>query len=106
MLPNLGAPELQRASGIGPILHSTQARFRLPLVWPDTVSVATRVSAVGDDRFTMLYEIRSRSLGAVAAEGSGLVVAFDYGRMRKAALPEVLRERIAGLEADTPVAGG
>jgi acyl-CoA thioester hydrolase len=102
----LGWPELQRASGIGPILHSTQARFRLPLVWPDTVSVATRVSAVGDDRFTMLYEVRSRSLGAVAAEGSGLVVAFDYGRLRKAALPEVLRERIAGLEADTPVAGG
>lgn len=96
----LGWPELQRETGLGPILHSTQARFRSPLVWPDTVSVATRVSAVGEDRFTMLYEVRSRALGAVAAEGSGLIVAFDYRRMGKAALPEVLRERIAKLEAD------
>jgi acyl-CoA thioester hydrolase len=95
----LGWPELQRETGLGPILHSTQARFRAPLVWPDIVAVATRVSEVAADRFTMLYEVRSLSLGVVAAEGSGLIVAFDYRRMGKAALPEVLRERIAKLEA-------
>lgn len=95
----LGWPELQLAIGIGPILHSTQARFRAPLVWPDTVTVATRVSAVQDDRFTMLYEVRSRRLGRLAAEGSGLIVAFDYRGLGKAALPEVVRERIAEIEA-------
>lgn len=93
----LGWPELQRDTGIGPILHSTQARFRAPLVWPDTVEVATRVSAIERDRFTMLYEVRSRSLGILAAAGSGLVVAFDYRRQAKADLPLVIRERMQEL---------
>lgn len=97
----LGWPELQRETGVGPILHSTSARFRAPLVWPDTVTVATRVSAVEGDRFTMLYEVRSRRLGTIAAEGSGLIVAFDYRRLEKAPLPEVVRERIADIEAVT-----
>ncbi len=95
----LGWPELQQATGVGPILHSTSARFRAPLVWPDTVTVATRVSEVAGDRFTMLYEVRSRSLARLAAEGSGLIVAFDYRALAKAALPKVIRERIARLEA-------
>ena len=95
----LGWPKLQLATGIGPILHSTQARFRAPLVWPDTVTVATRVSAVEGDRFTMLYEVRSRSLGRLAAEGSGLIVAFDYRGLAKAALPQAIQERIRRLEA-------
>ncbi len=95
----LGWPALQQETGVGPILHSTQARFRAPLTWPDRVTVTTRVSEVAEDRFTMLYEVRSRRLGALAAEGNGLIVAFDYGRLGKAALPEVVRERIAELEA-------
>lgn len=95
----LGWPEVERATGVGPILHSTRARFRAPLEWPDEVEVTTRAVEVGEDRFTMLYEIRSRSLGRVAAEGEGLIVAFDYRSKRKAALPLAVRERIAALES-------
>ena len=102
----LAWPAVQSDTGIGPILHSTQARFRAPLVWPDTVTVATRVSAVESDRFTMLYEVRSRNLGRIAAEGSGLIVAFDYRSLAKAALPEVVRERLARLEGATSAAEG
>ena len=94
----LGWPELQVETGVGPILHSTQARFRAPVVWPDTVVVATRVSEAASDRFTMLYEVRSTAMGTVAAEGSGLVVAFDYRRLAMTTLPELIRQRIDGLE--------
>ncbi|MEO8196407.1 MAG: thioesterase family protein [Thermoanaerobaculia bacterium] len=94
----LGWPELQAGTGIGPILHSTQARFRAALAWPDTVTVATRVTDVRADRFTMHYEVRSATLGRVAAEGSGLIVAFDYRSLAKAKLPQVIVERIAALE--------
>ena len=95
----LGWPEFQQTTGVGPILHSTQARFRAPLVWPDTITVATRVSALEGDRFTMLYEVKSAALGRIAAEGSGLVVAFDYRTLAKAPLPEIIRSRISQLEA-------
>ncbi|MBP9147098.1 MAG: acyl-CoA thioesterase, partial [Thermoanaerobaculia bacterium] len=46
----LGWPALQQETGVGPILHSTQARFRAPLTWPDRVTVTTRVSEVAEDR--------------------------------------------------------
>jgi len=94
----LGWQEVERESGVGPILHSTQARFRAPLEWPDDVEVATRVVDVGEDRFTMLYEVRSRKLERLACEGSGLVVSYDYRTGRKAPLPAAIRERIAELE--------
>ena len=94
----LGWPALQQETGVGPILHSTQARFRAPLTWPDRVTVTTRVSEVAEDRFTMLYEVRSHGLDRLAAEGSGLVVAFDYRKLAKAPLPETIRKRIAELE--------
>ena len=33
----------ERETGIGPILAATQARFRRPLTYPDTISIAARV---------------------------------------------------------------
>jgi acyl-CoA thioester hydrolase len=95
----LGWPELEREAGVGPILHSTRARFRAPLEWPDQIEVATRVVDLLDDRFTMFYEVRSANLGRVACEGEGLIVAFDYRSKAKASLPETIRARIAELES-------
>ena len=85
-------------SGIGPILASTRCRFRLPLTYPDRVAVGASVSEIEADRFLMLYRIVSESKGALAAEGDGLIVAYDYREKRKAGLPARVRERIEDLE--------
>ncbi len=95
----LGWPELERELGIGPILHSTRARFRAPLTWPDEIVVAARATNLLADRFTMYYEIQSTNLARLAAEGEGLIVAFDYRAGAKAALPTEIRERMLALEA-------
>lgn len=94
----LGWPEIEKETGIGPILHSTAARFRAPLEWPDEVEITTRAGDVEADRFTMKYEIRSRKLKRIACSGSGLIVAYDYRALAKAALPEPIARRIAALE--------
>ncbi len=85
-------------TGIGPILASTQCRFRLPLEYPDTVSVGARVSEVGEDRFPMEYLIVSHRHGQVAAEGVGLIVTYDYREKKKAALTDEIRKRIQQVE--------
>lgn len=85
-------------SGIGPILHSVQCRFKYPLTFPDTVSVGARVTRVESDRFLMEHRIVSHSTGKVAAYGEGMIVTFDYDRNAKAAVPDSLRERILALE--------
>jgi acyl-CoA thioesterase FadM len=46
----------------------------------------------------MRYRVESRERRALAAEGSGVVVAFDYRAGAKAALPQAVREAIASLE--------
>jgi len=91
--------EYMNATGIGPILASTSCRFKIPLTYPDTVSIGTHVSNIEDDRFTMAYFVVSHKHRKVAAEGSGLIVTFDYKENKKALLPTELRRRIEELEA-------
>lgn len=88
-----GMPE-----GIGPILAATQARFKAPLSYPDEVSVGARVVKVGRDRFTMEYKVVSVALGCVVAEGSAVIVAYDYPNERKAPIPEAWRTSLSKVE--------
>ena len=84
--------------GLGPILHSTMCRFRRPLGYPDTLRVGTRVTERADDRLTMEYRVVSGKLGEDAAEGAGVIVAYDYGKGEKAPWPAAVLARIDALE--------
>jgi acyl-CoA thioester hydrolase len=90
--------EHMQATGVGPILASTQCRFRIPLTYPDTVRVGAKIADIGADRFVMRYAVVSQRLQKLAAEGEGVIVSFNYRASQKAPLPEVIRQRIAALE--------
>lgn len=83
---------------VGAILHSTDCRFRRPLYYPDSVLVGARATEIEEDRFRMAYRIHSTAQDAVAADGSGLVVAFDYRTREKTALPARVRDGLARLD--------
>jgi acyl-CoA thioester hydrolase len=85
-------------TGIGPILASTQCKFKIPLTYPDTVSVGTKISEIEADRFNMKYVVVSHAHAKLAAEGEGLVVSYDYRALKKAPLPDEIKERIRILE--------
>lgn len=97
--------EYMEATGVGPILASTSCKFKIPLTYPDTVSIGTRVSTMETDRFTMEYYVVSHHHRKVAAEGNGLIVCFNYNENKKALLPQELVKRIEHLE-DAVVAEG
>jgi acyl-CoA thioester hydrolase len=94
----LGIWDYMNETGIGPILASTACKFKLPLVYPDTVSVGTRITGVEADRFVMKYVVVSHAHAKVAAEGEGLIVSYDYRALKKAPLPEEIKRRIEALE--------
>ncbi|HEU4455636.1 MAG TPA: thioesterase family protein [Longimicrobium sp.] len=98
-LERIGFRQEAQADGAGPILQSTQARFRRPLTWPDTVLVGARTVEVAEDRFTQEYRLVSRAQGEIAAEGGGTLVSFDYAANRKVPLPERVRAAIQALES-------
>ena len=86
--------QFKEETSIGPILASIQCRFRIPLTYPDTVSVGTRIEALEEDRFVMKHTVVSHRLQKVAAEGEGLVVFFNYKENHKAPIPNELKQRI------------
>jgi acyl-CoA thioester hydrolase len=86
-------------TGIGPILASTRCKFRIPLAYPDTVSVGTRITDIEKDRFLMKYVVVSHEHQKTAAEGEGVIVSYNYREKKKAPLPPVIRERIQSLES-------
>ncbi|MFZ2446550.1 MAG: thioesterase family protein [Syntrophobacteraceae bacterium] len=90
--------EFMEKTGIGPILASTQCRYRAPLTYPDTLSVGARVSKIEKDRFTMEYRVVSHRLSKVAAEGEGVLITYDYQNKRKVPMPADLKQSILDIE--------
>ncbi len=97
-LGQIGFQETLAESGIGPILASTHARFRRPLTYPDTVQVGARTTEIQPDRFIMQYRLVSGRDGSTAADGGGVLVAYNYAVGKKAVLPEPVRQAIIRLE--------
>jgi acyl-CoA thioester hydrolase len=91
--------DFESETGIGPILAATQARFRRPLTYPDTIFITARIGEIGEDRFTMEHLVVSHRLEAVTTEGTGTVVAYDYRGNAKVRIPDELLRRINDLEA-------
>jgi len=85
-------------TGIGPILANTQCRFKIPLTYPDHVSVGAKVDLIEKDRFLMKYVVVSHRHRGIAATGEGMLVAFDYRGGRKALIPDEIKTRISAIE--------
>jgi acyl-CoA thioester hydrolase len=84
--------------GVGPIVQSTQGRFRRPLKYPDRIQIGARIITMETDRVTFEHRLVSESWDDVAAEGQAVVVCYDYRVNKKTPLPFELRERIDQLE--------
>ena len=98
-LRQVGWFDLMGTAGIGPIVASTQARFRRPVKWPDRLLVGARVVTIEPDRVTLEHRIVSTALNELATEGQAVVVCYDYSAGKKTALPFELREMIDRIEA-------
>lgn len=96
----VGLIDYRTEHGIGPILHSVYCRFRVPVTFPDTVTIGLRARNLQEDRFDMEMAIISHQHMKVCAEGSCTVVSYDYNAARKAPIPDIMRQRLYELEGD------
>ncbi|HEX3149339.1 MAG TPA: thioesterase family protein [Gemmataceae bacterium] len=87
-----------QATSIGPIVSATQARFRRPVKYPDTLRAGAKVVSFAADRFTIRHVLVSRATGEMVTEGDAVVVCIDYRSNAKVSIPDVLRKRIDDLE--------
>lgn len=84
---------------IGPILAHLSCNYRIPVEYPDTVHVGTRVSHMGNSSFRMTHVIVSAAHHAVAADLDSTLVFYDYGRSKPTRLPDEIRSVINALES-------
>ena len=90
--------EVMNRTGIGPILASTQCRYKIPLTYPDKITVGAKVDTIEKDRFIMKYAVFSHKHNKLAALGEGVLVTFDYQNNKKALIPDEIRKRILEVE--------
>jgi len=95
----IGAVAHKDRTGIGPILASTKCDFRAPLTYPDRIGIGASVGDIQAKKITMNYIVYSQSLERVAAEGSGLIVYYDYGSSKSCEIPAEILSAIQDLEA-------
>ncbi len=93
-----GMFQLMKESGVGPILASINCRFKLPVVYPDMLSVGVRVTNVEDDRYVVEHCVVSHTHNKVAAYGDGLIVNYDYRAETKTALSDEMKRAIREME--------
>jgi len=78
-------------TGIGPVLSETNARFKRPVTFPDTLVIGVKISDIHQDRFVMHYTVFSKAQQAVTTIGWAKVVMFNFNTRQKAKLtPELL----------------
>jgi acyl-CoA thioester hydrolase len=94
----IGLFDLMKAENIGPILASITCHYRLPITYPDMVLIGARITRVGRTSLTMDHVLVSEALGAVAADGTSILVNYDYNTARPHPVPDEIREAIARLE--------
>ena len=99
----IGMHETKRDSGIGPIMATSSCNFRLPLDYPDRIQVATRAHILSPRKFNMEFVVYSERHDAIAADGDGLMVYFDYANRKSCQIPATIVKAIEELEA--PFAG-
>jgi acyl-CoA thioester hydrolase len=97
-LDRIGWSALKLEVGLGPILHSTSARFRKAVTYPDHLLVGARAAELQADRVRFEFRLISTKLSAIACEGEGIVVSYDYRGETKCPIPEAIRNAIEALE--------
>ncbi|MBB4078528.1 acyl-CoA thioester hydrolase [Lewinella aquimaris] len=73
---------------VGAILAWQDCKYTYPMTYPDTAMVGVRTLEIGEDRFTMQTAVFSSLHLRLAALTQQLIVPYDYGKLRKAPLPQ------------------
>jgi acyl-CoA thioester hydrolase len=84
------------------ILAANSCRYKIPVTYPDTLSIGSRICGIGPDSFLMEYAAYSQKLGKVVTEGDALVVLYNYVEKRRGRMSPELKAAIVALEGHEP----
>jgi len=82
-------------AGFGWVVRSAQVEYKRPLVMGDVALVTTWVDCIHPDGVTVGFEIRKKSNGKLASDGSFHYTMIDIHTGRAAKIPDAIAARYA-----------
>lgn len=83
---------------LGIIIAEVQCAYKAPVLYPETLHVYVRTSAIGNKSFTLEYRLQRASDGGVVATGRSVLVAYDYRSGQTRRVPDEWRARMTAFE--------
>ena len=78
-IENLDMENILLDKGIGPILANFNSNYRIPIRYPDTINIKTRVSHVGNSSFGIEHQMYSKENDEkVVFDAESVVVMVNY----------------------------
>jgi acyl-CoA thioester hydrolase len=100
----VGLWDLLESVNIGPILASIRCDYRRPLTYPDIVRVGSKLVRIGRTSLTIEHRVVSQKSAAIAAEGTAVIVLYDYGKAEPCPIPDRIRQAIEEQQGGGPLA--
>ncbi len=83
-LKSLKMQDIMVNEGIGPILANFNINYKIPIQYPDIISVKTRVTSIGNTSFGVGHELFSKNNNdKIVASGDSVIVMIDYKSGKK-----------------------
>ncbi len=95
-LDRVGILRSHAEHGKGVILASTTCDFKRPVHWPATMHIRTWATHIGTTSFTLAYLLADQQ-GRTVAEGTSVLVMYDYKAGHKMPIPDAVRAAIGTL---------
>ena len=85
---------------LGIIMADAHITFRAPILWGQSIRVGMRIVRLGHKSMDSIYSIEDVDSGRTLAEGSSVLVAYDYNLPGTIPIPDHWRRLIAEFEKE------
>ncbi len=96
-LQSLGFEETHIGDGVGVILKEAHVKYLAEVLLGDELEVGVRFFDLKRTGFTVGFLVKRSSDDRVVAEGTTVMVAFDYEMRKVTRVPEIFKEKIGRL---------
>lgn len=93
-----GLTSLNEPGRLGFMVASSQCQFKKPLHYPGEITVLTTADWIKNSSFQLSHRIFNQC-NELAAEGTDVLVVFDYEKKTKVNVPEEIRKAVESLSA-------
>ncbi|MEZ5197514.1 MAG: thioesterase family protein [Bacteroidales bacterium] len=96
----IGLYQQYKLKNLAGVLSKASCNYIIPLTYPDTITVGTRVVEILKDSIQMEQYISTPKMG-LSAFGEFEVVIYDFNHSKKIEIPDSIREEIEKFENKT-----